>query len=357
MTKPPDDFSGREEELNALKKWLQDDSESPFVISGTAGVGKSALAAKFAEESKAKMPVEWVSLYESPNTAVVSISEKMREGSSSLIVLDGLDELPGNDATTVIKELSTGLSSKRVLLTSRYAPEHLNATSLELRGLSPTDARILLSKTSGLSENSHEMAELATALGNHPLAIKLAASLLKETSITELLAELENKPYELEKQVADPPEKVIRVVEPAIVLASDFLVESIRKNPSEVYNLPPRKFEELIATLLDSFGWDVHLTPETRDGGKDILAYLDTELGRILCLVEAKRYRADRPVGVGVLRNLYGTICDEKANWGLLVTTSYFSGDAKAFREKHIYELNLKDYNGLISWVNKYKRS
>ena len=171
------------------------------------------------------------------------------------------------------------------------------------------------------------------------------------------MAQLAKKLYDLEEQIEESPEKIIHSVEPTIISASDFLVETIRKKPSEVYNLPPRKFEELIATLLDDFGWDVHLTPATRDGGRDILAYLNTELGRILCLVEAKRYMADRPVGVEVLRNLYGTLCHEKANSGLLVTTSYFSPDAKAFREKHIYELKLKDYNGLMTWVNKYKQT
>jgi len=102
-------------------------------------------------------------------------------------------------------------------------------------------------------------------------------------------------------------------------------------------------------------GWRVELTPATRDGGKDILAYLDTDVGEILCLVEAKKYRRDRNVGIDLVRTLYGTLCDYQANSAMLVTTSAFTPDAHEFRRRHQYQLSLKDYAHIVDWIHRYK--
>jgi HJR/Mrr/RecB family endonuclease len=102
-------------------------------------------------------------------------------------------------------------------------------------------------------------------------------------------------------------------------------------------------------------GWRVELTPATRDGGKDLLAYLDTDVGEILCLVEAKKHRRDRKVGIDLVRTLYGTLCDYQANSAMLVTTSSFTPDAKEFQKKHQYQLSLKDYVNVVDWIKRYK--
>jgi len=98
-------------------------------------------------------------------------------------------------------------------------------------------------------------------------------------------------------------------------------------------------------------GFEVELTKETRDGGKDILAYMNTGIGKFLCLVEAKRYRQDRTVEVELVRTLYGTLCDYQANSAMLVTTSLFSPDAHAFQRKHEYQLALRDYGNVVDWI------
>ena len=105
----------------------------------------------------------------------------------------------------------------------------------------------------------------------------------------------------------------------------------LKKYPEDIYKLPSRSFEELIATLLEEQGWEVNLTGQTRDGGRDVLAYLNTDIGKLLCLVETKRYKPSNPVGVGLVRTLYGTVEHEQANVGLLVTSSRFTKDALDF--------------------------
>lgn len=147
-----------------------------------------------------------------------------------------------------------------------------------------------------------------------------------------------------------------QAVRSEIVLANDQLIEHLSRQPSDLHKLAPRKFEELIAELLENMGWEVSLTKKTRDGGRDILAFLNTGIGRFLCLVEAKRYAPERPVGVELVRSLYGTLCDEQANSALLVTTSYFSPDARRFQRRHTYTLGLREYEDVVDWIRKWRR-
>jgi hypothetical protein len=97
-------------------------------------------------------------------------------------------------------------------------------------------------------------------------------------------------------------------------------------------------------------------TQAARDGGRDVLAYWNSPLGRLLILVEAKKYRPDRPVGIQLVRTLYGTLMDEQANSAMLVTTADFSPDARKFEAKHKWQLALKNYTDLVEWIENYKK-
>ena len=79
-------------------------------------------------------------------------------------------------------------------------------------------------------------------------------------------------------------------------LSDAALAVRLKQEPRLVYQLAPPQFELLIAVLLEDLGYRVEVTPATPDGGKDLLAYLETELATLLCLVEAKRYRRDHKV-------------------------------------------------------------
>lgn len=129
----------------------------------------------------------------------------------------------------------------------------------------------------------------------------------------------------------------------------------LKKSPNKLYEINSRQFEHLIADIFHDMGWEVELTKATRDGGRDILAHLNTGVLKLLCLIEAKKHRKDRPVGVQLVRNLYGTFCDEEANSAMLVTSSYFTPEAKKLEERHKYHLALRDYTDVIEWLTNYK--
>lgn len=165
----------------------------------------------------------------------------------------------------------------------------------------------------------------------------------------------EGKLYGLRDQLLSPQRSIIPIVRPQIVTINEQLIQRLKKEPSDLFKISPRQFEEVVAELLTGMGMEVQLTQETRDGGKDILAYMETEIGKFLTLVETKQHNKRRPVGVGLVRSLFGTLVDHQATSGMLVTTSRFAKPAQEFQERHKYQLSLKDYGDVVSWLLKHK--
>lgn len=148
----------------------------------------------------------------------------------------------------------------------------------------------------------------------------------------------------------------IEIVSSQIILIGDQLIDRLKRYPNDVYKLPSRKFEELVAELLTNQGCKVELTQQTHDGGKDIIATATTPIGKVLTLVETKRHRRDRLISVGMVRQLYGVLNDHAASHAMFVTTSGFTRNATLFQKRHEYELSLKEFQDIKEWIYNYKR-
>lgn len=133
------------------------------------------------------------------------------------------------------------------------------------------------------------------------------------------------------------------------------MIRYLSRNPSLMREMAPRKFEELVAELYKDKGYEVLLTPKTRDGGLDIRAYRKDDIGTIIGLIECKRYGENRKISVDIVRALYGVLESEKANFGVIATTSRFTKDAQAFRDTAKYRIHFADYDNIVNWLNRYK--
>jgi hypothetical protein len=133
------------------------------------------------------------------------------------------------------------------------------------------------------------------------------------------------------------------------------LIQYLARNPKKMHDLSPRKFEELVAELLRAKGYYVELTPSSGDGGKDIICTQKTMLGTMLIHVECKRFAADRPVGVEIVRSLYGVVMSDRASHGVLATTSSFTKGAIALHAQNKYQLSLHDFDALSGWLRNYR--
>ena len=101
--------------------------------------------------------------------------------------------------------------------------------------------------------------------------------------------------------------------------------------------LTPNEFEQLMTNLLDKMGLETRLTQASRDGGVDCVAWDMRPVIGGKVVVQAKRYK--HTVGVSAVRDLYGTLLNEGAAKGLLVTTSGFGAASFEFAKNKPLEL------------------
>lgn len=156
------------------------------------------------------------------------------------------------------------------------------------------------------------------------------------------------------KCIIDPfgnPISNINNIQIDIQETNDRLLKYLSQNPNYIYQLSSRKFEELIAEILIRKGYEVELTPSTRDGGKDIYAAHKTDLGSFLYIIECKKYAPNNKVGVSILRDLYGVVSKENATCGIIATTSYFTKPARDFQREVQFQMSLKDFDSIKQWL------
>jgi len=137
---------------------------------------------------------------------------------------------------------------------------------------------------------------------------------------------------------------------------SEQLMREIARHPKILQTIERRRFEEFIAELFHGFGYDVELTGQTRDGGKDIIAVKNVDSINLRYLIECKRPDPGNPVTVSTVRELLGVKADDSATKALLVTTTDFTKDARSLIERHRWHLEGKIYNDIIAWINNYNR-
>jgi restriction system protein len=118
----------------------------------------------------------------------------------------------------------------------------------------------------------------------------------------------------------------------------DRFVESygVAESLHEGYNLASMDWEdfehlirEIFAAEFAAGGGEVKVTQASRDGGVDAVAFDPDPIRGGKIVIQAKRY--SHTVGVSAVRDLYGTLMNEGATKGVLVTTSDYGPDAYTF--------------------------
>ena len=118
-----------------------------------------------------------------------------------------------------------------------------------------------------------------------------------------------------------------------------------------------KDFEQLVRELFEKefsgVGGDVKVTQSSRDGGVDAVIFDPDPIRWGKIVVQAKRY--SNPVGVSAVRDLYGTVMNEGANKGILITTSDYGPDAYTFAKDK--PLTLLNGGHLLHLISKHGKS
>jgi restriction system protein len=360
--KLPEIFVGRAAQLDWLASEVRGARgfpDMPIVVTGQGGIGKTALVGEFVQQFETRRRVIWIACREFERDAP-AFDEAMRSRISEesrgdvLVVLDGADEIPKEKFREAFRRVVNFKRVRTVIVTSRVELELRGERVLRLEGLPKADAQHLIERRLPSFLSQESILKVAGIVDGHPLTLSLIANMAESLDPEQFRRVLDGHLYDLNDDSPIDKKSLIAFARPIIISANEAMIAGLKKQPRDIFKLTPRQYEELVAELLHDIGYEITLTQATRDGGKDILASMRTELGEFLCLVEAKHYREDRKIGVSLVRTLYGTLCDYQASSAMLVTTSSYSKDAQALQKKHKYELSLRDYTDVAGWIQRY---
>lgn len=121
------------------------------------------------------------------------------------------------------------------------------------------------------------------------------------------------------------------------------------KTPTDCTVMNGVEFEGYVKQLLERNGWSVETTPLTRDGGIDLIARRNDDIGvEVTLYIQCKNYSS--PVGVDIARELNGALPKQLTGVrGVLVCPSGFTSDAISFAKDrglalwdrhHLFELS-----------------
>ena len=166
----------------------------------------------------------------------------------------------------------------------------------------------------------------------------------KRACLRNLGAQVSPRPFEVQ-----PIKPIIEfnMVDKRYVSQSDILSD-LESRPN-LMELNPFEFENLVSNLFQKMGLDTKQTRSSKDGGVDAVAFDARPVVGGKVVIQAKRYK--NTVGVSAVRDLYGTMMNEGANKGILVTTSGYGPDAFDFAKDKPIELI--DGGGLLYLLNQ----
>lgn len=126
--------------------------------------------------------------------------------------------------------------------------------------------------------------------------------------------------------------------------------ENISEQPSELLQLDLQalsgeQFQEVVQELVARMGFVPEKAQPSNDGGIDIWAYSDQALNSGHYLIQCKRWSSTVPVEI--VRELYGTLLREKADGGILITTSDISSEGQKFISENTPKIPIQLIEGV----------
>lgn len=125
------------------------------------------------------------------------------------------------------------------------------------------------------------------------------------------------------------------MVDPRFIQESE-VIATLDQRPN-LMELSPTEFEGLIRDLFEKMGLETKQTQASRDGGVDCIAFDNRPIFGGKVVIQAKRYK--HTVGVSAVRDLFGTLQNEGASKGILVTTSGYGKASFEFAQNKPLEL------------------
>lgn len=369
-----DSFVGRERELSEMDRLLNARRSPGVVLIGRGGIGKTSLARAYAQA--AQHSFDEIRFYDGYEGGASDRFLEPRPGRSILYIADGLERLATRDYNEVVATIEQRLrgndQSKAIFVSRISFPPLGHFPTVEVSDLDRTSFdRLLIGLIRQAPDfNPTHVNELYSVLNGHPLATILAVRHFAAGSaktIAGLIATLRTFSFdELFGKLlpaAAPHFSLLAIVRPEgrvkdgqlisfVKPAYERLLLELGRNPNSMYEIDPRKWEEIIAAAYDKAGFDeVILTPRSGDLGRDVIA-IKKGFGSVKIIEQVKAYNRRHLVKADEVRALLGVLAAEPdATKAIFTTTSSFAPGIRSDRllEPFMpYRLELIDGNALI---------
>ena len=329
---------GRRSELEQLAAILENGHNHVVLIGGYAGMGKTTLVRMYVEKFKER----YANIY---MWHPWDLPEDVRVPNKSLVIIDEADSLE----QIKMKEVEACNKASSIIIVGRNVQQRFSGegyTFFMVNALNQSDMLFAIKNYRNIrfDLDDQSIEKVVKASQGNPAILGLLLNSAEKLGV-DVVHRLIYENIPIGKYDIVLPNRTIETptiinIKNDVSKINDGLMRYIAENPQSMHGLSSREFEEVMAELFKKMGYDVELTKETRDGGKDIYIAQKTDIGKFLFLVECKHYSPDRPVGIDVIRNLYGVLGMEKKKptGGIIATTSHFARGV----EEQIVELNLE---------------
>lgn len=391
-------FAGRATELATVIDALSAAQPLVLSITGDRGVGKSALIRAAADivgrEGGTKVAFcsgttpPWSDIFDDASMTVYAnaqhwLIDTLTRTKATVLVVDDADAAR-RDLYRPFLEIASQ-TQVRQLVTVSCSPLDLglSASGLELLPMSDLELEAMLRRRLELTGSPPPTSAVPIAMlsdGNPRKALALAAEHWRGTPLDVAYAKVRaleaaslrlrdgtgaregtsanqvdgpSGQLQLTDAAQDASDTALVEAELRIAQVGSSLSELVARDPERIYRLDPEQFEVLVADLYSRNGFEVEMTPRSGDEGVDLYAVKFLPFGRLLTVVDCKRYTPPHRVGVGVVRTLFGTVNDHDASMGVLVTSSFFTRGAHELQRKHRHRLGLQDFNALARMLHE----
>lgn len=130
-------------------------------------------------------------------------------------------------------------------------------------------------------------------------------------------------------------------------------IDFLSNNHDKLGSIHWRKFEELTGECFLKFGFNVEIGPGSNDDGVDVRVWNDNNSDTPKYIIQCKRQKSQ--INKVTVKGLYADVLEERAEMGLLVTTSEFSPGAKKTVSVRGYPIEEINGSKVAEWLNQLR--
>ena len=132
----------------------------------------------------------------------------------------------------------------------------------------------------------------------------------------------------------------------------------VAQDPENLRKLEWRHIERMLAEVFEGIGFDVELTPPSKDGGKDIILECTLHGQKRHYIVEIKHWRSETRVGGKAIREFLDVLLKEERQGGLYLSTYGYCNNAFEYlTEIERRKLKFGDQEKVVALCQSYLKA